>query len=545
MVRLQRNLQQTFPYVLGLLLLAPSGASAQRFAPDDPLRRVPEVESAQQAQMQSINSLYDFVIHSIQYKTPPPTPSLAVNTLGEVPDSSWFTNRKPIHEMTIAELKLGARTHGGPQPPFTVVAAKTEGVTPGFRMRDARNVLFFVKVDPPSNPEMASAADVVAPLFLYAIGYNVPENYIFYARKEDIRLSEKATITGASGKQHRMTRVQLDTILDAMPRSRDGRMRFMGSMSIPGRIVGPFRYQGMRSDDPNDLVPHQQRRDLRGLGVIFAWLNHTDAKGENSLDSVVGSGSEARVKHFLLDFGDSFGSDSDIAKDPRHGQEDILPTSREQRNRAFDLGLKPANWETVRYPKELPAVGNFTAVGFDALKWKPNYPNPAFQAIQDGDGYWAARRVMEFSNEQIEAIVEEGHFSNPAVTAYMAKVLEERRDAIGRAWFARVLPLEDFAIEDGELKFTDLRARSGSSAEHAYHFDWFHFDNASNRSLDHFSANDARVPGEILAAKDGTYVGCTLTAPNVLHQSVTAYFVRRAGNWILVGLERTSPQSLG
>ena len=35
--------------------------------------------------------------------------------------------------------------------------------------------------------------------------------------------------------------------------------------------------------------------------------------------------------HHLLDFGDSFGSDSDIAKDPRYGQE-FLPTSREQAN---------------------------------------------------------------------------------------------------------------------------------------------------------------------------------------------------------------------
>jgi hypothetical protein len=37
--------------------------------------------------------------------------------------------------LTIPELRRGARTHGEPQPPFTV-AAKTEGVTPGFGIRD-------------------------------------------------------------------------------------------------------------------------------------------------------------------------------------------------------------------------------------------------------------------------------------------------------------------------------------------------------------------------------------------------------------------------
>jgi hypothetical protein len=545
MVCLQPKLQQTIPYLLAVLLLGTSAAMAQRFAPDDPLRSVPEVASAQNAAEQSINPLYDFIVHSFQYKTPPATPSLAVNSLGEVPDSSWFTNRKPIRDLTIAELKLGARSHGGPQPPFTVVAAKTEGVTPGFRIRDARNLLFFVKVDPPSNPEMASAADVVAPLFLYALGYNVPENYIFYASREDIRLSPKATFTLASGVKHRMTKVQLDRVLDAVPQTGDGRLRFMGSLCIPGRIIGPFRYQGVRSDDPNDLIPHEQRRDLRGLGVIFAWLDHTDAKGDNSLDSVLGKGSEARVDHFLLDFGDAFGSDSDIAKDPRHGQEDVLPTSHEQLSRALTFGLRPAKWETVRYPKELPAAGNFTSVGFDPLEWRPNYPNPAFLALQDGDGYWAAKHVMEFSNAQIQAIVGEGQFSNPAVATYIAKVLEERRDLIGQAWFGRVLPLEDFAIVHGQLQFTDIGARSGITAEHAYRLDWFHFDNATNRSLDHFRANDTSVPAEILSAGEGSFVGCTLTAPDVPHQSLTVYFIRKSGSWVIVGLERKSAQSLG
>ena len=544
MVRLQWNLQQIVAYLLGSLLLAPS-AAAQRFAPDDPLRKTPEVESAQHAVEQSIQPLYDFVVHSVQYKTRAAAPSRGINSLGEVPDSSWFTNRKPIREMTIAELKRGARTHGAPQPPFTVVAAKTEGVTPGFRMRDARNILFFVKVDPPSNPEMASAADVVAPLFLYAMGYNVPENYIFYAGRGDIKLSGKATITEPSGKTHPMTRSQLDRILDAVPQSRDGRLRFMGSMSIPGRIIGPFRYQGVRSDDPNDLIPHEQRRDLRGLGVIFAWLDHTDAKGENSLDTVIGKGADARIEHFLLDFGDAFGSDSDIAKDPRHGQEDVLPTSHEQLKRAFTLGLVPAGWERVSYPKELPAVGNFTSAAFDPLAWKPNYPNPAFLAIQDGDGYWAAKRVMEFSDAQIQAIVEEGQFSNPGVTAYITRVLEKRRDAIGRAWYGRVLPLEDFAIAGQRLQFTDIGDPSGVRVHHAFHFDWFQFNNASNRSFDHVRTDDTRVPDEILIDKDGSYVGCTLVSPDAPHRSLTVYFLRKAGKWMLVGLERPSAQSMG
>src|ERR1700678_1036706 len=232
---------------------------------------------------------------------------------------------------------------------------------------------------------MATAADVMGALFLYAAGYNVPENYILVGRREDFRLSQKATMKSQYGKDHRLTASKLRQIFDRIPREGDGSIRLMASLSLPPKIAGPFRYAGVRSDDPNDLVPHQRRRDLRGLAVLFAWLNHTDAKGDNSMDTVEGTGESARFVHHLLDFGDSFGSDSDIAKDPRHGQEYWLPTSREQTNRAMTLGLVPTSWEKAKYPHHLPAAGNFTTTGFDPLTWKPNYPNPAFLEITPKD----------------------------------------------------------------------------------------------------------------------------------------------------------------
>jgi hypothetical protein len=545
MVRIQRYLRQVLPHLLGLVFagvtvgVTVGGAvcSAQQFLPDDPLTRTPEVAAVRKTDMQDINALYDFGHDSFHYKSPAATDSRGVNTLGEVPDSSWFTNRD-ISSLSIEALKKGGRAHGGPQPPYTVVAAKTEGVSTGFRIRDSRGLLYFVKADPPSNPEMATAADVLGALFLYAAGYNVPENYILLCRPEELRLSEKATFKSTYGKDRRLTPSGLRNILDRIPREADGSVRLMASLSLPPKIAGPFRYAGVRSDDPNDLVPHQQRRDLRGLAVLFGWLNHTDAKGENSLDTVEGAGENARFVHHLLDFGDSFGSDSDIAKDPRHGQEYIiLPMTW---SRMYTLGFHPADWETVHYPQEMKAAGNFTATAFDPLTWKANYPNPAFVQMTPLDGYWGAKRVMAFRDEQIRAILEEGKFQDAHVVDYITKTLESRRNAIGRAWFSQVLPLEGFRIVDDHLAFDDLAVRYGFSPASRYQLNWFVWHNETQKKEDASTSENSVLPDTFKSLAAGSYIGCRIALDHADKRSVTVYFRREGDNWKLVGISRTT-----
>ncbi|HTC48597.1 MAG TPA: hypothetical protein VK722_14830 [Candidatus Aquilonibacter sp.] len=97
-------------------------------------------------------------------------------------------------------------------------------------------------------------------MFLYAAGYNVPENYILVGHPDEFRLSEKATMKSTYGKDRRLTASKLRQIFDRIPREPDGSIRLMASLSLPLKIVGPFRYADVRSDDPNDLVPHEKRR---------------------------------------------------------------------------------------------------------------------------------------------------------------------------------------------------------------------------------------------------------------------------------------------
>ena len=94
------------------------------------------------------------------------------------------------------------------------------------------------------------------------------------------------------------------------------------------------------------------------------------------------------------------------------------------------------------------------------------------------DGYWGAKIVMSFTNEQLRAAVEQGNYSDPEAVDYLIRILKERRDKIGNYYFSRVNPLDKFKIQiDANnkkyLHFIDLAIESGleSTDKTKYRFD--------------------------------------------------------------------------
>ena len=75
-----------------------------------------------------------------------------VNTLDEVPDSSWFTNRVGRREVPIDELVRGPGTVARRRSPRRLdrFGRGGPGVQPGFRMTDPSGQLNQIEVDPPS-----------------------------------------------------------------------------------------------------------------------------------------------------------------------------------------------------------------------------------------------------------------------------------------------------------------------------------------------------------------------------------------------------------
>jgi hypothetical protein len=504
-------------HTLAALILTAAALNAEKFYSDDPVQADPSPQNVDSVRARRINEYYDFFQNvmfkpgEIPAKTGIAVPARAVNTLGEALDSEWYTNRHGRRRMTRDELQRGP---GNTQPPsmskvWRVTSAKAEGITPGFTIVDGEGRRYLLKFDPPSNPEMASAADVISSKFLYALGYNVPENYIVRFRPEQLAVDTNTTFVDHYGKRRAMTQRDLDAVMAKVKAGSDGTIRALASRFIPGSPVGPFRYNGTRSDDPNDTIPHEHRRDLRGLRVFAAWLGHDDSKSLNTLDTLVKENGTQYIRHYLIDFGASLGSASYGPNSPRSGNEYLFDWGFASRQ-FVSLGLWVPKWAKAKYP-DIPAVGKFEYALFDPERWVPEYPNAAFTNMDADDAFWAAKQVMAFTDEDIRAIANTGEYSDAGATEWVVKCLIERRNKIGHTFFSRVLPLDRFEIRDGRLRFDNL------GTERTFTIQWHTLDNATGALQAIEGATTFEVP-----QSDGIYHAAEIRA-NGRGQSLLVY----------------------
>jgi hypothetical protein len=420
-------------------------------------------------------------------------------------------------------------------------------------MKDSAGQLYFVKFDQPGYPELGTGAEVISTKLLYAAGYHVPENYIAVIGREDLRIAPGATTHGRDGKKRPMTERDLDALLQQAARRTDGRYRVVASKAVEGRPLGPFSYYGVRPGDPNDTIPHEHRRSLRGLRVFAAWINHVDVKSENSLDTVVRNETGLNVvRHHLIDFNATLGSAGIGPADRRSGNEYVLDR-RPILLSLLTFGLYVRPWLTIQY-NDIPSVGRFEGDRFEPARWKSTFPNRAMLNARPDDLFWAARRVMAFSTEAIRAVVASANYSDPRATETVVDALIKRRDKIGREWLASVNPLVEFAIDGGsQLTFNNAAVTSGVSIPHtSYGVRWFHFDNADGTMTAVGTVVTAErtcvpLPGDLRSGTE--FIAADISAVDPQHlawqQPVRVFFRRSGENWNLVGVERLPSRSQG
>jgi hypothetical protein len=533
---------------VALIVATLSTASATRkFFDDDPITREPETQDASKAQGRDINLVFDLAMNLFTR----PGDSAAdvraqnINTIDEVPDSSWFTNRILSRPVSVQEAARGPLSGSGPAPgTWTIIAPKAAGAAPGFIMRDSKNELWFVSFDGRGYPEAATGAILVANKIFWTLGYWQVENHLTVVRPEALTIAESATIRPPSGTRRKLTRDDVDAIFRRAHRSSDGSYRAVAARGVEGRPIEGFHYYGTRSDDPNDIVPHEHRRELRALKVFGAWTNLVDMKAGNTLDTVVSVNGRPVVRHYLQDVGSTFGTGANGPHEFFEGWE-YLQQGDLTRKRLVTFGFFMRPWQTAHYQHH-EAIGRFEGETFDPAEWKPRVPTAAFLHARADDNFWAARRVMAFSDEMIRAVASTGQYSDAGAAEYLAQTLMKRRDAIGRAYLTAINPITDPLLDSGGvLTFRNAAVDAGVAQPPAsYRARWFTFDNATgeSRSVGETSgtAGRLRAPGSLPDSR-GAFIRIELSATGAspAEKAVDVYFRQQeAGVWKLVGLER-------
>lgn len=407
-------------------------------------------------------------------------PSQNVNAFDEVPDSSWFTNRIGLRALSPSDV-LSAGCGSRPIDPngfepgsWVVDMGKPNGANPGFRISIEGVGRFMLKADVKGEGERATAATAIASRLYYAAGWYAPCDTVVYFDRTLLSLEPGLRFADNSGVERDFDAAALERVLDAAE-ERDGKVRMVASPWLVGRTIGPFRYEGVRDDDPNDVVPHENRRDLRGARVIAAWLGHFDAREQNtmttwvSLDPKRKDASPGYTLHHYIDLGDCFGSKWEWDAISRRLNHSYYLDLEHLVVDALSFGLLERPWDRARIQPGLEMFNYFSAE-LEPDAWKAGYPNPAFARMQEADAAWATRILSRFGEDHVAAAIRAGDLSDPRHEAFLLHALSKRLHAIRRRYFAELSPIADLVVEGDRLCAVDLarQAKTWAPAEFRY-----------------------------------------------------------------------------
>ena len=396
-----------------------------------------------------------------------------VNSMDEVPDSSWFTNRIGVRPVTVEDLKQGSCPDITLDPEkdadasWVVDQGKPNGANPGFRINIKGVGKYMLKADQAREGEKATGATAIASRLYHTAGWYAACDTVVYVPKRLLKLTPGLKFADNSGVEREFDQAAMEKILEGAQK-RDGLYRMLASRWLDGRTIGPFQYEETRDDDPNDVIDHEDRRDLRGARLIAAWLGHFDSREQNSMttwhsvDKNDKDGSPGYTLHWYIDLGDCFGSHWEwdslnrrINKiyyfDPGHVAADLVT-----------LGTITRPWDESKIVKGAEMFAYFPLDDFDPEAWKGGYPNPAFQRMDEGDGAWAARILTRFTDELIAAAVDVGDYSDPFHREVLTKALIRRRNKIRERYFKNLSPVSDVRVSGSKVCATDL-ARQGET----------------------------------------------------------------------------------
>lgn len=356
----------------------------------------------------------------------PPTAG-DVNAQDEVPRSSWFDPHGEGRD----------REDGPPILPLVVITAEPESGQGGLSVIDARRIRYEIARGPDERPEIRSAGAAITSRLLNAVGWRAPEVHVVTIARADLHASTAEAWAAA------------DTFMQSAPLS--GGSRGAAPLSAVRRIrvralrwpigidVGPTPVTGTRDGDPNDRVPHTERRTLRALKLALFWVGSARLDRNALRDAYLGMPGQGYLTHWIVGLDDALGVNA-IYDEPNAllgGEGRYLDGNALTALVTLGLGLRHPPPLQTRWP----ALGDFDERALPE-SFRSSPPFEPIDRILPADAYWAAKRIAAVPDDVVARAVVAAKMSDAGSAARAVEVLLARRASILASGLRQVTPAE-------------------------------------------------------------------------------------------------------
>jgi hypothetical protein len=169
----------------------------------------------------------------------------------------------------------------------------------------------------------------------------------------------------------------------------------------PTQSIGSWEFGGLG---------HENLRELRGAGLLAAWLAWFDSRADNTKLRIARDSDDVRLQHFIADLGGGMGAGTGWFS--AHGED------------PDDL-----TW-TFTAPEIFRGPGHMTTP-FRIEHFRPTVPTPAFAAMTVDDARWMARLIGQLTENQLRGALIASGYDNAEAKLYLEKLIS-RRDSMVR-----------------------------------------------------------------------------------------------------------------
>jgi hypothetical protein len=164
--------------------------------------------------------------------------------------------------------------------------------------------------------------------------------------------------------------------------------------------VGPWGFGGLGRED---------LRELRGAGVLAAWVGWWDSRFENTRLRIVKTENAEEFQHLFSDLGGGLGRSAGTF---RHSNE------------------KPNDFPWSFTRNQVVRRNGTAHRQFEIINYEPIEDTPAFENITIDDARWMGRLIAQLSENQIKSALIASGFVPAEVRTYTEKLLSRRNHLI-------------------------------------------------------------------------------------------------------------------